>query len=93
MERTYRIRFYKRLLSSNGHQFEPLQAVVEVRALDQIEAVELARKEFAVIEGVQHWSLRADYEQVECGPIVDRAGSISHPDLAEISKSPMQVPR
>lgn len=66
MERTYHVRFYKKLLSSNGHQFEPLQADVEVRALDRAEAIELGREKFAAIAGVQHWSLRADYEKVEC---------------------------
>jgi hypothetical protein len=66
--RQYRVSFFKKLVDSTGHPFEPCQGVVDTRALDQELAIENARLKFAEIKDVGDWSLRADYASVELFP-------------------------
>jgi hypothetical protein len=65
MEKIYYVRFFKRLVNSNGRPATPCQGAVEVRATDQDRAIELAKQRFAELKGVVDWSMRADYEMVE----------------------------
>lgn len=58
MEKTYRVRLFKRLVDSNGH-------TVDICADDQDHAVAFARRQFAAIKDVEDWSLQADCERVE----------------------------
>ncbi len=65
MQSIYRVSFFKRLVDSYGHRVDACQGAVEVRAADQEHAIESARQRFAELKDVAHWSLRADYEEVE----------------------------
>jgi hypothetical protein len=68
MRQVYRVSFFKKLVDSTGHPFEPCQGVVDIRAIHQERAIKNARLKFAEIKDVCDWSLRADYETVELLP-------------------------
>jgi hypothetical protein len=58
----YQIKFYKKLLSSDGHPFKVLQRVVSVSQSDTCEdAVRIAQQKFAGLENVGDWRLHADF--------------------------------
>jgi hypothetical protein len=65
----YRVRFFKNLLSSDGHPFKCLQRVIDVRYCRSPErAVEAAKHRFRRTEHVSDWRLHADTleTEVEC---------------------------
>jgi acetyl-CoA carboxylase carboxyltransferase component len=66
--RVYRVSFFKRLSDSTGHQFSARQGTVDVQAGNEDAAIGIARQKFALLEDINLWSLRADYEEVELLP-------------------------
>jgi hypothetical protein len=54
------VRFMKDVLGENGRQSEVCQSTVEIDALDEGEARELAKKRFCESQALHHWSLHAD---------------------------------
>ena len=69
----YRVRFFKTLEDSTGHSHECCQGEVEVQADDDPGAIVMARRRFAELAHIADWSLRADYETVQCLPTRKRA--------------------
>ena len=62
----YRVRIFKTLQDSTGHPHECCQGEVEVQADDDPGAIVVARWRIAELAHVADWSLRADYETVQC---------------------------
>ena len=63
---SYKVSFFKDLLSSNGHQFKCLQKAVEIRRARSAErAVQAAERRFARLHRVRDWKLHADLLEVE----------------------------
>jgi len=56
----YVVRFMKDVLGGNGRQIEICQRTVEIDALDEGQALELAKQRFCETEGLCEWSLHAD---------------------------------
>jgi hypothetical protein len=60
----YRVRFFKTLLSSDGHQFKCLQQQIDVpQAQDAAEAEACAAREFIALRG-RSWKQIADEVEV-----------------------------
>ena len=58
----YQIKFFKNVLSSDGHPFKVLQRVVSVSQSNTCEdAVRIAQQRFAGLENVGDWRLHADF--------------------------------
>jgi len=58
----YEIRFFKTLLSSDGHPFKVLQRVIPVdQSESSDDAVRLAQRRFEGLENVGDWRLHADF--------------------------------
>jgi len=58
---SYRVSFFKDLLSSDGHPFRCLQQTIQVRrARDPSRAVEAAKRRYERICQVPDWRLHAD---------------------------------
>jgi hypothetical protein len=58
---TYRVKFFKNLLSSDGHPFKVLQRVVTVdQSKTADDAVRMAQQQFESCERVSDWRLHAD---------------------------------
>ena len=65
----YRVKFFKNLLSSDGHQFKVLQRTIDVRRSKSRERAEkAARHRFERCEEVRNWNLHADTIEVELLP-------------------------
>jgi len=63
---TYHVKFFKSLLSSDGHPFKCLQRVVDVRHCKSPErAVEAAKHRFRRAEQLSDWKLHADAIETE----------------------------
>ena len=60
----YVARFMKNVLGGNGHEAEICQSSIEIEALSQMDAAELAKVRFCECEGLKDWSLHADRVQV-----------------------------
>jgi len=57
----YRVKFFKHLLSSDGHPFKVLQRVVRIdRSTTADNAVRMAQRQFEACEQVSDWTLHAD---------------------------------
>jgi hypothetical protein len=70
----YRVRFFKNLLSSDGHAFKCLQqSVVIRRAKSSDRAVEAAKRRYERICHVADWRIYADNVEVEIDPRIPRA--------------------
>jgi hypothetical protein len=63
--RNYQISFYKKLLSSDGHQFNCLQRTIDVAAESADEAVTKAKEGMRTGKPVPCWIDRADDLQIE----------------------------
>lgn len=62
----YRVRFFKTLLSSDGHPFKCLQQIIEVhRAKDADRAVKAAQRRYERLKRVRDWKLHADLIETE----------------------------
>jgi hypothetical protein len=65
----YRIKFFKTLLSSDGHCFKCLQDVIDVSHADsEGDALEAAKQAFRQKQGHDDWHVFADSIEVECEP-------------------------
>jgi hypothetical protein len=65
---SYKVTFFKHVLSSDGHRFKAPQATISVRAENVKEAERRAQSDFACLRGISHWTLHADIvEVVTCG--------------------------
>ena len=63
---TYRVTFFKDLLSSDGHKFKCPQATIEIRNARNIErAIRAAERRFERLQSPRDWKLHADYFEVE----------------------------
>lgn len=69
------VKFYKNLLSSDGHPFKVLQRVISVdRSKDADDAVRIAQHRFERLEQIGDWTLHADYVETDAGkPRSDRS--------------------
>jgi hypothetical protein len=64
----YRVRFFKTLLSSNGHQFKCLQQQIDVpQAEDAAEAEAYAARELVALRRCGSWRQIADEVEVAHG--------------------------
>ena len=57
---TYVVRFMKDVLGEYGRQSEVCQGMLEIDAIDEIEATERAKAKFCKDQALRHWSLHAD---------------------------------
>jgi hypothetical protein len=63
---SYRVSFYKNLLSSDGHPFKCLQHAIDVPdAPDADRAVKAAELQYQRLRGIPDWMLHADYFELE----------------------------
>lgn len=60
----YVARFMKNVLGENGHEAEICQSSIEIEALSQAAAAELAKVRFCECERLKDWSLHADRVQI-----------------------------
>lgn len=56
----YTIHFLKDVLGENGRQLECCQRTVEIDAVSEDRAIELAKTKFCEMQALRHWSLHAD---------------------------------
>ena len=61
----YVVRFMKDVLGENGREIEACQGILEVDALNEGQASELAKQKFCEKQSLCDWSLHADRIQVE----------------------------
>lgn len=59
------VRFMNSILGENDREAEICQSSMEIDALNKIDAAEMAKKRFCVIEDVTDWSLHPDWIQVK----------------------------
>ena len=59
------VRFLKDVLGTNGRQAEVCQRTLEVEALDESHAADIAKQRFCEEEQLQNWSLHADRFRIE----------------------------
>jgi hypothetical protein len=59
--------FMKDVLGGNGRHIEICQRTVEIEALSESEAAELAKERFCKTERLREWSLHADRIEVKAG--------------------------
>lgn len=57
----YIVKFFKNLLSSDGHSFKVLQRATRVQSDNAEDAIRNAQRRFARLEKVPDWRLRADF--------------------------------
>ena len=57
----YQIKFFKNLVSSDGHPFKVLQRVIVSQSDSCDEAVRIAQRRFEGLENVGDWRLHADF--------------------------------
>jgi len=63
---TYRVSFFKKLLSSDGHPFKCIQLAIEVRhARSADRAVKAAELRYKRLHRVHDWTLYADCLELE----------------------------
>ncbi len=60
----YVVHFMKDVLGGNGRQIEICQRTVEIDALEEGQATELAKQKFCESERLCEWSLHADRIQI-----------------------------
>ena len=63
----YVVRFMKDVLGGNGRHIEICQRTLEVDAISEGQAAELAKLKFCESERLCDWSLRADRIEVQTG--------------------------
>jgi hypothetical protein len=65
---SYKVRFFKNLVNSDGHPFKCLQQTIEIsRARSVARAVRAAERRYARFHRVLDWKLYADTFEVEIG--------------------------
>ena len=60
----YVVLFMKDVLGGNGRQIEICQSSVEIDAINENQATELAKQKFCAAERLREWSLHADRVEV-----------------------------
>ena len=69
----YRVTFFKRLLSSDGHQFKCPQIILEIPEEESPErALKTAQRSYERLIGSRDWRLMADTAEVEAGVPIER---------------------
>ena len=58
------VKFMKDVLGENGREAEICQGTLEIDALNEGQAAELAKRKFCETQALRHWSLHADRIQV-----------------------------
>lgn len=62
----YRVKFFKNLLSSDGHQFKCLQQEFDVADADNADqAADYAARKFEMHHGLRSWNSYADLMEIE----------------------------
>jgi hypothetical protein len=61
------ISFMKDVLGDNGRELEVCQSILEVEALDESQATELAKQRFCEAQRLCDWSLHADRINIKAG--------------------------
>jgi hypothetical protein len=62
----YRVRFFKNLLSSDGHQFKCLQQQFDIPDVESAEkALDSAARQFEKLHRVRNWKMFADSIEVD----------------------------
>ena len=70
----YRVRFFKRLVDSQGRPFNALQQKIEIiEAKTALEAEELAEREFERLRKIPDWQIHADFLETE---IIDTSAAL-----------------
>ena len=71
----YQVKFFKTVLSSDGHPFKVLQRTVSVSQSDCSceDAVRIAQQRFAGLENVGDWRLHADFFEASADTQQNRA--------------------
>ncbi len=65
----YRVKFFKNLLSSDGHQFKCLQQQLEIADADNPNrAADEAARRFEKGRGLRSWKACADFMEIELKP-------------------------
>ena len=65
----YRVSFFKNLLSPDGHPFQCLQHVIEVRHARSVDrAILAAERRYERLHHVHNWELYADMIEIEIRP-------------------------
>jgi hypothetical protein len=72
----YRIRFMKTLADDTGHERQVCQRAVQVEADSGEGALNPAQALFCELEGIAHWSYRADVCDLEV--VGDKTGPQTH---------------
>ena len=72
----YQIKFFKNLVSSDGHPFKVLQRVIVSRSESCEEAVRIAQQRFEGLENVGDWRLHADYCEAFADASASQPGSV-----------------
>jgi hypothetical protein len=84
--KSYRVSFFKNLLSPDGHRFKCVQRIVEIHRAKSIERAVLAAKHrYARIHSAADWTLHADGFEVKAG------STIRHPKQGD-AKMPQLPP-
>jgi hypothetical protein len=62
----YRVRFFKTLLSSDGHRFKCLQQTIDIGSAKDVDrAAEAAKRDYERVRHIPDWTLHADEFEVE----------------------------
>jgi len=61
----FRVRFLKCVPDATGHDHSICQRIVDVKAADEGGAAGEAKRLFCSLEGIGHWSFRADAVEIE----------------------------
>jgi hypothetical protein len=63
---SYRVTFFKDLLSSDGHQFKCPQRTIEIRrSKDYDRAIAAAKRRYQRLTRIPDWKRRADWFEIE----------------------------
>jgi hypothetical protein len=61
----YLAKFFKRVLSDDGHEYRSLQSSFEVNARDRAEAERISIRRLCEVEHISRWSQHADELVIE----------------------------
>ena len=84
LDKTYKISFVKKLLSSDGHPFDCVQEHISVAASTPEEAMQSAQMQFQDHRRIPRWQLDADYIEI----VEDReaADSFGQSDVTALTR-------
>jgi hypothetical protein len=71
----YQIKFFKNLVSSDGHPFKVLQRVIISRSETCEDAIRIAQRRFEGLENVCDWRLHADFVEASADSEAPRHGA------------------